>query len=102
MIKILRALGLLEGLTTIGLFIIAMPAKYWFDFPYLAPSIGRAHGYAIIAFVLVMLIALPARRVGVRGWLRTLLSAITPFGTFFNDPWLKRLDGPQASAGTSR
>ncbi|WP_366933683.1 DUF3817 domain-containing protein, partial [Devosia sp.] len=37
MIRLFRYIGVAEGITTLALFLVAMPAKYWFGFPDLVP-----------------------------------------------------------------
>ena len=90
MLRIFRIIALVEGVTTIALFLVAMPAKYWFDYPALVPPVGMTHGVAWIAYVAAMLICLPGRGFGVTGWLRTFVAALFPFGTFLNDPYVRR------------
>lgn len=90
MIRLFRYIGVAEGITTLALFLVAMPAKYWFGFPDLVPSVGLIHGVAFIAYILAMMVCLWGR--GFSGWelTRTTLAAFFPFGTFLNDPLLKR------------
>lgn len=90
MIRLFRYIGLAEGITTLALFLVAMPAKYWFGYPGLVPPVGLVHGVAFIAYILAMTMCLPGRRFGVFDWVRTTLAAFFPFGTFLNDPFLKR------------
>jgi integral membrane protein len=85
-----RLVALVEGLTTLALFLVAMPLKYMFDDPSWVPMTGLIHGYAFIAYIVMMGIALNGRGWGQGAWLRTTLAAFFPFGTFLNDPYLKR------------
>lgn len=92
MFDLFRRIALIEGVTTLALFLVAMPLKYLAGWPGLVPPVGWIHGLAFIAYVLAMAAALPTRRnVGLSGWLRTALAALVPFGTFLNDPWLRDL-----------
>jgi integral membrane protein len=91
MIRFFRAVALFEGITTLALFLIAMPVKYWLGNPVLVPPVGMTHGVAFLAYLAVMVVALWGKRAGVLGWLRTFLAAFFPFGTFLNDPYLRRL-----------
>lgn len=90
MIRMFRYIGVAEGFTTLALFLVAMPAKYWFGFPDLVPPVGMIHGVAFIAYMLAMITCLPGRGFSALDWLRTTLAAFFPFGTFLNDPFLKR------------
>ncbi|WP_240231329.1 DUF3817 domain-containing protein [Devosia lacusdianchii] len=90
MIRTFRYIGLLEGITTLALFLVAMPAKYWFGFPQLVPPVGLIHGVAFILYLLAMVICLWGRGFSGWEWARTTLAAFFPFGTFINDGLLKR------------
>lgn len=90
MIRLFRYIGVAEGFTTLALFFVAMPAKYWFGYPGLIPPIGLIHGVAFIAYILAMVICLPGRGFSRLDWMRTTLAAFFPVGTFLNDPFLKR------------
>jgi integral membrane protein len=96
MIEVFRKVALVEGVTTLLLFLLAMPLKYLAGQPWLVPPVGWMHGIAFIAYVLMMIVALRGRRIGANGWVRTVGAAFVPFGTFVNDPWLKRVGQPGA------
>jgi integral membrane protein len=90
MLKLFRMIALLEGVSTILLFLIAMPLKYWFGQPGLIRPVGMTHGLLFIAYVIAMVPGLWGSRVGLLGWLRTFFAAFIPFGTFLNEPFLRR------------
>lgn len=90
MIRLFRTIGLLEGITTLALFLVAMPLKYWFGFPHLVPPVGMIHGAAFVLYLLAMIVCLWGRGFGPWEWARTTLASFFPFGTFLNDPMLKR------------
>ncbi len=90
LLKIFRYIALIEGVTTLALFLIAMPLKYGFDNPVLIRPFGMTHGIAFLAYVAMMIVALPGKRFGLLGWLRTFFAAFIPFGTFLNDPFVRR------------
>ena len=90
MIRLFRFIGLVEGITTLALFLIAMPLKYWFGMPELVRPVGMIHGLAFIAYILAMVFILPGRGFSRGEWARTAIAAFFPFGTFLNDPFLKR------------
>ena len=92
-----RLLAVIEGITTLVLFLIAMPMKYLLGNPVLVPPAGMIHGVAFMLYVAAMPMALWGRGVGIGGWARTFFASCVPFGTFINDPWLKRIDTPQES-----
>lgn len=92
MLRLFRIVALVEGVTTLALFLIAMPLKYWLGDPRLVPPVGAIHGGAWLAYVLAMLVCLPGKGLGAWGWIRTFIAALFPFGTFLNDPFLRRLE----------
>jgi integral membrane protein len=90
MIRTFRYIGILEGITTLALFVVAMPAKYLFGMPQLVPTVGLIHGMAFVVYLLSMMVFLPGTGLTRGQWLRTFLAAFVPLATFFNDPMLKR------------
>ncbi|GAW39637.1 hypothetical protein SH203_00012 [Brevundimonas sp. SH203] len=102
MMGVFRIVALIEGVTTILLFFVAMPLKYLAGYPALIPTTGMAHGVAFIAYLLAMAPALIVSRASVVGWLRTTLAAFVPLGTFVNDGYLRRLGGQGGAAPLTR
>ena len=101
-LRAFRIIALFEGVTTLLLFLLAMPLKYAFDQPALVPPIGALHGAAWVLYVVAMVACLPGQRFGLMGWLRTFIAALFPFGTFLNDPYLRRKQDQSATASLSR
>lgn len=85
MLNLFRWVALIEGLTTIALFLIAMPLKYWAGNPMLVPPVGMAHGVAWLGYLLAMLVCLPGKGFSATQLARTFVAALFPFGTFWND-----------------
>lgn len=92
MIRLFRHIALLEGVTALALFLIAMPAKHVFNYAALVPPIGMIHGMAWIIYIAAMIPALLIGRAGIAGWLRTFAASTVPFGTFLNDLYLRNLE----------
>lgn len=91
--RLFRSVAFLEGVTTLALFLVAMPIKYLAGNPEPVRITGWIHGIAFIAYVLMMWIALRGR-----GWTswelgRTFAAALFPFGTFVNDRFLREREG---------
>lgn len=84
-----RWVSLSEGVTTLMLFLIAMPLKYGMGYDALIRPFGMLHGAAFVSYVIVMVISFAANGVQPLGWLRSFVASLFPFGTFLNDPWLK-------------
>lgn len=85
-----RYVAFVEGVTTILLFFVAMPIKYWINDPVWVQIIGPIHGYAFLAYLVMMVIALRGLGWSAGDWARTTLASFVPLGTFLNDPFLKR------------
>lgn len=93
-LKALRVLSIVEGISTLLLFFIAMPLKYAAGMPMAVTIVGSIHGalftFLVIAFVLGhQLVPLPARL----AWLG-VGAAVIPFGPFLLEPKLKALATP--------
>ena len=88
--KLFRLIALVEGLTTLALFFFAMPMKYAFDQPQYVPPVGLAHGVAFVAYIVGMVVLLRNKGFSDSDWFRTTAASFFPFGTFLNDPFLKR------------
>ena len=95
MLQLFRAVAMIEGVTTIALFLVAMPLKYMAGNPMLVPPVGMAHGLAWLAYLIAMLLCLPGRAFSAWEWTRTFLVALVPFGTFLNDPFIRRKQAAQ-------
>jgi integral membrane protein len=93
MLGLFRKVALIEGVTTLALFFVAMPMKYLAADPRLVPPVGMLHGLAFLVYLGVMVVALPGRGFSAAEWLRTAAASLVPFGTFLNDPFLKRKEG---------
>jgi integral membrane protein len=93
----LRLLGILEGISTLVLLFIAMPAKYMLGRPELVRSVGMIHGILFLLFVGMTILV--AERQNWRFWKITwkiLLASVVPFATFYVDAAiLKKLDEEQ-------
>jgi integral membrane protein len=79
----------IEGVTTLLLFLIAMPIKYVLGDAGPVRVTGWLHGIAFIAYVAMMWIALAGRGWSPKDLARTFAAALVPFGTFANDAFLK-------------
>jgi integral membrane protein len=90
MLSLFRLIAFIEGVTTVTLFMVAMPLKYWFGNPMLVPPVGMAHGVAFLVYVAALAPGLWGKGFTALQWLRTFAAAFVPFGTFLNDPLLRR------------
>lgn len=91
MIKIFRVIALVEGVSTVMLFLVAMPLKYVAGWPYLVPPVGMTHGILWIVYTAAIPICLIGRGFTVLELIRTVLAGLVPLGTFLNDGMIKRV-----------
>ncbi len=89
-IALFRVVALIEGVTTLALFLVAMPMKYWLGDPSLVPPVGMTHGVAWVAYIAAMVLCLPGNRFSALDGFRTFIAGLFPFGTFLNDPLIRR------------
>ncbi len=90
-IKLLRFVGITEGISFLILLLIAMPLKYFFGWPFAVKVVGWAHGILFVAYIFAVLLAIRAMKwswfsVGV-----ALAASLIPVGTFVLDKsWRRR------------
>ncbi len=83
LVKIFKGISVLEGISLLLLFFVAMPLKYAFDTPEYIRPVGMAHGLLFVAYVFLTIMVTfelkwKAKTVGI-----VLLCSIIPFGTFY-------------------
>ena len=90
-LKQLRMISILEGISTLVLFGIAMPLKYFVGWPLAVRIFGSIHG--ILFLVLLLMLYLAIRRVPISPIAAFLggLAAIIPFGPFIMDREFKKI-----------
>jgi integral membrane protein len=98
----LRVVGAIEGTSTLLLFGVAMPLKYFAGYPLAVSVAGMLHGV-----LFVWLCAEIGRAVLMKGWpvargAVALVAAIVPTGPFVIDRWLAREQARWASRGESQ
>ncbi|MCC9074222.1 DUF3817 domain-containing protein [Flavobacterium sp. F-65] len=82
----LRLIAMLEGISLLILVFIAVPLKYFFNYPDGSKIMGTIHGFLFVLFIINTL------SIGVEQkwqfkttiW-KVLLASIIPFGTFYID-----------------
>jgi integral membrane protein len=96
MIKILRILGNVEGVSYLLLLFIAMPLKYAYDMPMAVKITGMAHGVLFVAYCMVLALCMKKFRWKLGFGVYLFIATLIPFGTFVTDRKLKFL--PEASS----
>jgi integral membrane protein len=85
MIKTLRVISYLEGISYILLLFIAVPIKYYANDPSLVKLLGMPHGLLFVAFVILSLVNSKKYNWSFIKTIVVLISSIVPFGTFYVD-----------------
>jgi len=85
-----RMVGIAEGISFLVLLLIAMPLKYLFDFPQAVKIIGWAHGALFVAFIYFAFEVMGTLKKNFSWFIKALIAAFLPLGTFIFDRQLKR------------
>jgi integral membrane protein len=91
-VRALRHLAFIEGISTLVLFGIAMPLKYFAGMPLAVRIAGSLHGALFVALVLMLLLAI--RKIPISPVLAAagIAAAVLPGGPFLFDRRLAPLD----------
>jgi integral membrane protein len=89
-IRLLRFIGISEGVSFLVLLLIAMPLKYFFGIPLAVKVVGWAHGVLFMLYILAVLLAIRAMKWNWLDILIALAASLAPAGTFFLDQGWKR------------
>ena len=90
----LRMMGRVEGVSTLVLFGVAMPLKYFAGMPLAVTIVGSIHGLLFIALVVMFFRAINRVPIPVRLAAAGVMAAVLPFGPFILDSRLARAGGP--------
>ena len=89
----LRTLGVIEGISTLILFGVAMPMKYVAGTPIAVTIAGSIHGLLFVALGSMFILATKKVPISRRMASLGIAAAIFPFGPFIMDASLRRLAG---------
>ncbi len=89
----LRLLGVIEGVSTLVLFGIAMPLKYMAGMPMAVRITGSIHGALFVALAVMFVVAIKRVPLSSRLAAAGVFGAVIPFGPFIVDRWLADLTG---------
>ena len=92
MVSVLRRFSLVEGISTLVLFLIAMPLKYVVGYPMAVTYVGWVHGVLFVGLWLMFLTAAGMRKIPFLLALLGMFAAIFPFGPFLIDGRLRKFD----------
>ncbi|WP_396188328.1 DUF3817 domain-containing protein [Flavobacterium sp.] len=85
MLKIFKYIAILEGISTILLFFLAMPMKYLFNHPELIRPFGMAHGILFILYIIFAFLLKEERNWNKNQFVLILGASLVPLGTFYVD-----------------
>ncbi|MBE1441444.1 MULTISPECIES: DUF3817 domain-containing protein [unclassified Paenibacillus] len=89
----LRAVGLYEGISFLVLLIIAMPLKYYANFPQAVKVVGMLHGVLFVLYLLALAHVTFAHRWNILKVLGAIIASLLPFGTFVMEARLRKIYG---------
>ena len=89
-IRQLRVIGLIEGVSFLVLLGIAMPLKYLAGMPRAVSAVGMAHGVLFILYLAALAHAHVTVRWPMRRALTVFAAAMLPLGPFFIEGSLRR------------
>jgi integral membrane protein len=93
LLRTLRRLSLVEGVSTLVLFGVAMPLKYAWGLPQAVTVVGGLHGALFVGLCLLAVWAVPRVPLPAGLWWRLCAAAVVPFGPFLMDGRLRELEG---------
>ena len=82
-LKLLKLGAILEGISVIGLFFIAIPLKYFWGNSTIMPSIGMIHGILFVIYSILVVLATQEQRWNIKKLLLLLFLGFVPLGTFY-------------------
>ena len=89
-LKWLIIMGIIEGTSTLVLFFVAMPLKYYADMPMVVTIVGGIHGILFVVLVAMFIIGIFTVPISGRLAIYGIIGAIVPFGPFVVDVMLYR------------
>jgi integral membrane protein len=89
-LRVVRAMGLADGVSLLVLFGIAMPLKYGWEMPYAVTLAGTAHGGIFAAYFLAIVYAQLRLQWPIRWSALCLLAGVVPFANFVLDRYLRK------------
>lgn len=87
-LKRLHTIGLLEGISSLVLFFIAMPMKYFMDMPLAVKYTGWAHGLLFVLYIGALLHAAITYKWSLGKVFLGFVASVVPFGPFVFDAWV--------------
>jgi integral membrane protein len=92
-----RMVGIAEGISFLVLLLIAMPLKYFFNFPEAVKVMGWVHGALFVTFIYFAFEVMGSLKKSFLWLLKAFAAAFIPLGTFIFDRQLKKEEALLAS-----
>lgn len=92
MVKLLRLVSFLEGLSFLVLVGIAMPLKYKFNQPFFVQYAGMAHGVLFVSFIVLLLVVCQVKRWSLKVFLFGFIASILPFMPFWFERYIHQFE----------
>jgi integral membrane protein len=83
--------GIIEGLSTLFLFFVAMPMKYMYDQPMGVQIAGPVHGFLFLGLVMLLIIGKYKIPLTTKTFIWGLIGSVLPLGPFIVDVTLYKL-----------
>ncbi len=80
--KFLQLMALLEGVSLLALFFVAMPLKYMYGMPEAVTFAGPIHGWLFVAFNALLFYFVYKRHLTEEQGFSGFIASFLPFGTF--------------------
>jgi integral membrane protein len=93
-----RTIGIIEGISGVLLFFVAMPLKYAFDYPQAVSVVGMAHGVLWMLYAAVLLHAWYVKKWRFSMLFAGMVASVLPLGPFVFDAKMLRDDEAPAEA----
>lgn len=90
--RVLRQLAIVEGVSTLVLFGVAMPLKYFAGMPLAVTIVGSIHGVLFVALVLMLVVAIRKVPISVGLAIAGVVAAVLPGGPFLLERRLAHLE----------
>ena len=84
------SVGRIEGVSTLVLFFVAMPLKYFADQPLAVTYVGWVHGVLFISLAAVTFLAWVNKWLSFGQSTMVAIGALFPFGPFIVERWLPK------------
>jgi integral membrane protein len=85
-----RMIGIAEGISFLVLLLIAMPLKYFLNFPQAVKYIGWIHGALFVGYIYFALNVFTSLKKSFLWLVKAGIAAFIPLGTFIFDRELKK------------